>query len=179
VVDQNGGVRTKRLDEDPAAEGVAIWYWASLPGDPEGAYAVSVQGYEAEASFRVVGATKEALLVYLRSGNDVDTQYVSGPAGSIVGVALAGFAPGSQVDLHFYGPDDSRTCTAENCPSPLYPYISTVPVPVDSRGQAVYEFTSGPDTVGRFCVLAIDSGVESDPAGEGPCPPKTGVFTLE
>jgi hypothetical protein len=179
VVDQNGGVRRKQLGEDPFVEGAAIWYWVSLPGEPEGVYTVSVQGYEGEATFRVVGAKEETGLVYLRSGNDFDAQYVSGPAGSIVGVALAGFAPDSPVDLHFYGPEDSPPCTSENCPPPMYPYISTVPVPVDGEGQAVFEFTSGPDTVGRFCVLVTDSGLGPDSTGDGLCRPRFGVFTLE
>jgi hypothetical protein len=178
VVDSDGGVRRKQIDGDPLGRGVAVWYWVSLPGEPEGVYTVSVYGHDGQAGFRVVAATDEAWSVYVRNGNDLDALDAAGPSGSIVGVALGGFAPGSLVDVHFYGPQVSPSCITEKCPAPTYPYLSTVVVPVDDRGQAVYEFVSAPDSIGRYCVLVVDSGSTSDAAQEGLCLPRSGVFTL-
>jgi hypothetical protein len=178
VVDPDGGVRRKQIDEDPLRRGNAVWYWVSLPGEPEGVYAVSVYGHDRQAAFRVVGATDAASAVYVRSGNDLDARRASGPAGSIVGVALAGYAVGSLVDLHFYGPADSPLCRSEVCPTATYPYLSTVTLPIDDQGQAVYEFVAQPDTLGRYCVIVSDPGLESDPAREGLCLPRSGVFSL-
>jgi hypothetical protein len=178
VVDADGGVRRKQIDEDPLRRGNAVWYWVSLPGEPEGVYSVSVYGHDAQASFRVVAATDEAWSVYVRDGNDLDAQDAAGSPGSIVGVALAGFVSGSLVDVHFYGPQESQPCITEKCPTATYAYISTVAVPVDDRGQAVYEFVSAPDSIGRYCVLVAESGFTSDAVQEGLCLPRSGVFTL-
>jgi len=65
--------------------------------------------------------------------------------------------------------------------SGAYPYISTVPVPIGSGGEALYEFNPGPDAVGSFCVdVTVDSvPVFGGESAEERCRQWAGVFTLQ
>jgi len=129
--------------------------WVPLPGDPLGRYDVSAsQGATtAKAGFYVRRAPAPRVFVL--------EFYV--PPGSPVPIVLAGFEPRQRVRLNLYrGRGDS---------SSRFSYLTSITVPTDERGEALYRFTTDPNAsparyLVRFNKLAQDAFRLQEPPPE-------------
>ncbi|MDQ4068013.1 MAG: hypothetical protein M3203_00805 [Actinomycetota bacterium] len=132
----DGTSRRMDVDSYDINEGVAQWYWYSLPGDPVGRHTVTArqQGREGTGSFTVARATTPRLLVPPPN---------EGPPGTTFRVAMAGFSPNTEVPFYLYrragGP---------------YEYVTSLTVRFDARGEATHTFaTRRDDPKGSYCLL--------------------------
>ncbi len=135
----NGDVR-RSLVTDIDTDGVAYWAWSALPGDPLGAYGVSAtqDAVRGTGTFTVNRASRPGILV---------PPPHLGPPGTTFRLAIFGFEPNEMVPVYVY-----RTGT--NGGGGLYDFVTTLSVPVDAEGQAIYELrTRADDPRGTYCFL--------------------------
>ncbi len=118
-------------------DGVANWFWSTVPGDPLGAYAVTATlgSLTGTGTFTVLPASRPGILVPLPH---------TAPAGATFQIGIFGFEPNATVPLYVY----------RNLPEGPYEFVTVLSVKVDAQGQTLYELqTDADDPPGEYCFL--------------------------
>lgn len=127
--------RTQMTDIDP--DGVANWFWSTLPGDPLGAYAVTATrgSLTGTGTFTVSPASRPGILVPLPN---------AAPAGATFRIGVFGFDPNASVPVYVYRKIEAGP----------YEFVTVLSIPMDAQGQTLYELqTDADDPHGEYCFL--------------------------
>lgn len=133
----DGSSRQMQVREYDFNEGIAQWFWYSLPGDPIGTHTVrATQGsVRGAGSFTITRATTPRVLVAPPN---------EGPAGTTFRVGMAGFTPNSETLFYLY-----RGIRGDR-----YEYLSSVVVRINATGEAIYPVTTRrDDPIGTYCFV--------------------------
>src|SRR5206468_1149270 len=128
----------------PGGDIYFVLFWYSLPGDPLGTYQITAsQGdLQVVSPFTEEATPRPVLLVEPPQGQL--TLPLAFVAGSTFAVGLAGFKPGATVGVYVY---------MESQPGP-YTFLTALSVPVNTAGQALFQFVTGvDDALGNYCLV--------------------------
>ena len=134
--------RSQMTDIDP--DGVANWFWSTLPGDPLGVYAVTATrgSLTGTGAFTVLPASRPGILIPLPH---------AAPAGSTFQIGIFGFEPNATVPLYVY----------RKVGRP-YEFVTVLSVKVDAQGQTLYQLqTDTDDPPGEYCF--VHRGLKASP----------------
>ena len=108
--------------------------WVGMPGDPLGRYAIVAKqsGVTRTGSFTLKPPGERSLLVAEGWG----ATGRSAPAGSMIHIGLAGFAPGQQVRVSFYYATVRKPFDASGT------HVASISLRMDDQGQRLYELVS-------------------------------------